>query len=346
MLGKGTMSKVWHAYRKNTSEAYAIKAIEKTVATSFQRVAEERSILELVDNPFVIRMYWTFQDNSHVYFVLEHAEGGDLVSVMQNFHSSGMSEDHARFYIAEILLALEYLHGMGIVVRDMKPANCLTTRVGHIMLTDFSHSIQLLDTGTHSRSNNEPNCGDQNECIGTPEYMAPETVQEHGLTKMVDYWSLGIMLYELIFAHLPWGSCGGIEELDVTHLFYSIITQPVCFPDGEGEGEGGVSVAAKAPITGLLNKDPSKRMGNGAADVKAHRFFNQPGEELDWATARRGGLVPPPRHLPWKEADAAPADSGNNITDEPHPAAATSAAAEKRRWTRILPAIRKSAARN
>jgi serine/threonine protein kinase len=96
-------------------------------------------------------MFWTFQDDFHVYFVLEHTKGGDLLSVVHRFHSDGMSEAHARFYIAEILLALEYLHEMNVVVCDLKPVNCLTTAAGHVVLTGFLHSKRLLSPGDPQR---------------------------------------------------------------------------------------------------------------------------------------------------------------------------------------------------
>ena len=193
MLGKGAMADVWHAYRYGTSETYAIKAIEKTPSTDIERVAREREILALVNNPFVVRMFWAFQDDFRVYFVLEHAKGGDLLSVVHRFHSDGMSEVHARFYIAEILLALEYLHEMNVIVCDLKPANCLTTAAGHIVLADFSHSKRLLGPGDPQRRVKSSfakcgsgvgvgNCSDTSDCEGTAEYMAPETLQDQDRT--------------------------------------------------------------------------------------------------------------------------------------------------------------------
>jgi protein-serine/threonine kinase len=316
------MGDVWHAYKKDTNEAYAIKIVEKAAAaTNAERVVEEKEILASMDNPFVIRMHWAFQDDSCVYLVLEHAVGGDLDSVMRNFHLGGMSEDRTRFYIAEILLALEYLHEMGIIVRDLKPANCLTTASGHVKLADFGHSTRQSDTGQSSprsicksldRINQEPasdTCSDGTGCVGTPEYMAPETLLDQSTTKLVDYWSLGIIMYELIFACSPWGDYEGSDCVD---LFYSIITQPVCFPDEEvgdtssddGEVQPGrcskrASAAATDLIVGLLEKDPANRPGG--FEVKAHVFFNLPGSELDWAAARRGELVPPIRELPYRK---------------------------------------------
>ena len=247
-----------------------------------------------------------------------------MCSVMHQFHPHGMSEDHARFYIAEILLALEYLHTMDIHVRDVKPANCLTTAAGHILLADFGHSKWLGDNNL--QSGNEPTGGEPSHgddcCVGTQEYMAPETLhQQVEAGKMADYWSVGIILYELMHAHLPWGPRGDTEA-EVQDLFFRILTQPVSFPDDEDEYTSsddelagdvrlvlvqprpsdrprrGVSVAARAFVTGLLEKDPSARVGNDVAAVKAHAFFTQPGAELDWGAALRGELVPPPRELP------------------------------------------------
>ena len=326
LLGKGSMGDVWHAKRKNTNETYAIKTIEKTTEVAHtERVCVEREILASVNSPFVIQMHWAFEDDSCVYFVLEHAVGDDLGSVMRNFHPDGMSEDHARFYIAEILLALEYLHRIGIILRDLKPANCLTTASGHIKLADFGHSTQQSDISPTSvcrsldRINQEPvsaSCSDGADCVGTPEYMAPETLQDQTTTKMVDYWSLGIIMYELIYACLPWGPC---ESSDCVDLFFSIITKPVPLThevsgvsSDEGKMEGGaivhtqprrrckrVCAAATNLIIGLLEKDPANRAGTDEAGIKAHRFFNMPGSALDWAAARRGELVPPTRKLPY-----------------------------------------------
>jgi serine/threonine protein kinase len=292
----------------------------------------EREILASSNNPFVVRMHWSFESNSSAYFILEHAEGGDLLSVMDNFYRRGMPEDHTRFYIAEILLALEYLHSMNVVVYDLKPSNCLTTMLGHIKLADFSHSKIVLGETL-----------DDISCAGTPEYIAPETLQEQDSTKMVDYWSLGIMLYEMLFSLLPWGSG---EDSDFDELFFRVLTQPVSFPDDEDVGEGGedtgirstgrggsgsgggggggeegaemvadgsevhvpVSAAASGLITALLEKEPSSRLGTDPAGVKAHMFFNLPGEELDWAKARRGELVPPPREIPRQPCTGAAAN--------------------------------------
>jgi serine/threonine protein kinase len=300
MLGKGAMGDVWHAYRYDTSETYAIKSIKKTPFTDIERVAREREILASVNNPFVVRMFWAFQDDSHVYFVLEHAKGGDLLSVVHRFYSDGMSEAYARFYIVEILLALEYLHEMNVIVCDLKPANCLTTAAGHIVLTDFSHSKWLLGPDDSQRRVSSSfvksdsglgsgDCRDTADCAGTAEYMAPEILQGQDRTKMVDYWCLGIMMYELIYARLPWGSC---ENIDIADLFYSIITQPVWFPafeDGEtssndeeitggaevqieqpGKRSRPVSAAATGLMGALLDKEPSNRLGAVVAQIKTH----------------------------------------------------------------------------
>jgi serine/threonine protein kinase len=259
---------------------------------------------------------------------------------MHNFYPGGMAESHARFYVAETLLALEYLHGLGIVVRDLKPSNCLTTETGHIMLADFGHSKRLSGNNIE-RSNNEQDDGAGSaQCVGTPEYMAPETLQDQPTNKMGDYWSLGIILYELVFACLPWGSCADTGTGEVEALFFSMLTQPVGFPDEEEDGIGigigigagvgaqpptaRVSEAARSLITGLLEKDPSNRLGADVAGIKAHTFFNQPGRELDWAAARRGELVPPPRELPVATGTATPSE---NLPRRGNPA----------QWLRVRP---------
>jgi microtubule-associated serine/threonine kinase len=170
LLGKGAMGIVWRARRKNTNERYAIKVIEKQSVEDIDSVIAEREILAEMNHPFVVQMYWAFQDEKRVYFVLEYANGGDLHSVIQNFYPDGMDEDRVRFYIVEILLAVEYLHSKDIVVRDLKPSNCLTTEAGHVKLTDFGHSLRLAKQKDNN-SAEEEDFGDEDEdsnCVGTP----------------------------------------------------------------------------------------------------------------------------------------------------------------------------------
>ena len=277
---------------------YAIKIIDKCHVPNVKKVLGERQILSMVDHPFVISMQWAFQDNARVYFALEFASGGDLASLVRDIYPHGMPEKTAMFYVVEILLALEYLHSMDIVFRDLKPENVLTTEAGHVKVTDFG--ISFREQGSNSNLSGDVS--------GTPNYMAPEVLNGKSQDKMVDYWALGIITFELIHAFSPWWSEEEGATIHTTELLFRILTRDVF----ENEPSTPplwtqLSRAARNLIYRLLEKDPHLRLGMHVTQVKTHEWFTQ--YCVDWDAALRSEMVPPQRKLPSLPAPGPPPSS-------------------------------------
>ena len=217
-------------------------------------------------HPFVVSLYASIQTKKKLYFILEYAPGGELF-----FHLSRerrFAEPTARFYVAELVLALAFLHAKGVVYRDLKPENILLGRDGHVQLGDFG----LAKTGVHAATE-----GTRSLC-GTPEYVAPEVLNKLGYGTAVDWWGLGTILHELLVGTPPWYT----EDRQL--LFQRIRGAPLVLPPF-------VSAAAAALLQGLLTKDAASRLGSraGAADVQAHAFFGA----LDWDALLRKEYAPP-----------------------------------------------------
>jgi len=218
---------------------------------------EERRILMSLQHPFLMQLRYAFQTESKLYFVLDFYKGGELF-----FHLKKMkkfSEMQAQFLVAEVGCALGYLHSLDIVYRDLKPENILLDSTGHICLTDFGLAKELGGDAV------------SNTFCGTPEYLAPEVISNAGHTKSVDWWSLGILLYELSVGMPPF------YDQNVHTMYTKIQTAPLQVP-------GTLSKQCKDLITHLLHRSPKKRLGSGKEDFKeiqAHEFWvNMNWEEL------------------------------------------------------------------
>ena len=280
-LGKGSYGTVWLVKQNATGRLYAQKQFKKASITVTKKLVEqtktERSILESVNrHPFIVNLYYAFQDREKLYLILQYASGGEL------FHHLAMekffTEDVAAFYIAELILALDHLHHkVGIVYRDLKPENCLLDSEGHLLLTDFGLSKVAVD---------DPNTPGGSRCnsqgIGTFEYMAPEVIRgDHGgYGKTCDWWSLGALAHDLLTGSPPFGGNNKTKIMD------NILKKKLVLPYY-------LSPDAKDFLTRLLRKEPNKRLGaKGSADVaimKRHRFFRK----IDWAKLERRELEPP-----------------------------------------------------
>lgn len=185
-LGTGSSARVHLAKTRVSNKYYAIKAINKKDLVSGRQVEHahnEREILGFVSHPFMVKLWDTFQSDSHVFLVLDYVPGGELFREIRK--NKKLTEDAARFYAAEVLLAIEYLHSQHIVFRDLKPENILIDRDGHLKLTDFGFAKRLPNDFTWT-------------VCGTPDYLAPEIIRSQGYTKAVDWWSLGILIFEMI----------------------------------------------------------------------------------------------------------------------------------------------------
>uniref|UniRef100_A0A673YKD0 non-specific serine/threonine protein kinase n=1 Tax=Salmo trutta TaxID=8032 RepID=A0A673YKD0_SALTR len=270
---------VYLVRHKETKQRFAMKKINKQnlmLRNQIQQAFVERDILTFAENPFVVSMYCSFQTRRHLCMVMEYVEGGDCANLLKNM--GPLPVDMARMYFAETVLALEYLHNYGIVHRDLKPDNLLVTSMGHIKLTDFGLSkVGLMNMTTNLYEGHiekdAREFSDKQVC-GTPEYIAPEVILRQGYGKPVDWWAMGIILYEFLVGCVPF--FGDTPE----ELFGQVISDEINWP----EGEDAPPADSQELITLLLRQNPLERMGTGGAyEVKHHQFFHT----LDWDSLLR-----------------------------------------------------------
>ncbi|KAI2609533.1 serine/threonine-protein kinase psk1 [Hypoxylon fragiforme] len=273
-LGKGTYGTVLLVKQRATGRLYAQKQFKKASVVVHKKLVEqtktERQILESVNrHPFVVKLFYAFQDHEKLYLILEYGEGGELFTHLNT--EKMFPEPVAAFYMAEMVLALSHLHDtLGVVYRDLKPENCLLDSQGHLLLTDFGLSKVAID-------------GEDGACksiLGTVEYMAPEVVQGQKYGKAVDWWSLGALGYDLMTGNPPFrgGNHAKIQQ--------NIVKQKVVLPYFLGPD-------AKDLLTRFLKKDPSKRLGSNMPRdlqiIKKHRFFRK----IDWKKLAAREMEPP-----------------------------------------------------
>ena len=258
VVGKGSFGKVMQVQKKDTHRIYALKTIRKAHIISRSEVAHtlaERSVLAQINNPFIVPLKFTFQSPEKLYFVLAFVNGGELFHHLQK--EQRFDVNRARFYTAELLCALECLHGFNVIYRDLKPENILLDYQGHIALCDFG--LCKLDMKDEDRTNT---------FCGTPEYLAPELLMGKGYNKTVDWWTLGVLLYEMLTGLPPF------YDENTNEMYRKILSEPLHFPGPEI-----VPPAAKDLLTKLLNRKPEERLGaGGSAEIKAHPFFHA----IDW----------------------------------------------------------------
>uniref|UniRef100_A0A671RG83 protein kinase C n=1 Tax=Sinocyclocheilus anshuiensis TaxID=1608454 RepID=A0A671RG83_9TELE len=284
VLGRGHFGKVLLAEFKMTGKLYAIKALKKGDVVTRDEVDSlmcEKRIFETINmsrHPFLVNLYGCFQTPDHVCFVMEYSPGGDL---MTHIHNSIFSERQARFYSACVLLGLEFLHQNRIVYRDLKLDNLLMDSDGFVRIADFGLCKEGMGHGDRTST-----------FCGTPEFLAPEVLTDSMYTRAVDWWGLGVLIYEMLVGESPFP--GDDEE----EVFDSIVNDEVCYPRF-------MSPESVSIIQKLLQKNPEKRLGAGEQDaneVKRHRFF----QGIDWEALLAKRVKPP--FLP---SIKAPADVSN-----------------------------------
>ncbi|CAF9915766.1 MAG: hypothetical protein GOMPHAMPRED_000846 [Gomphillus americanus] len=273
VVGKGSFGKVMQVRKKDTARIYALKTIRKAHIISRSEVAHtlaERSVLSQINNPFIVPLKFSFQSPEKLYLVLAFVNGGELFHHLQK--EQRFDVNRSRFYTAELLCALECLHGFNVIYRDLKPENILLDYSGHIALCDFG--LCKLDMKDGDRTNSESNINliqivlIKKAFCGTPEYLAPELLLGQGYDKAVDWWTLGVLLYEMLTGLPPY------YDENTNEMYRKILSEPLHFPGPEI-----VPPAAKDLLTQLLDRNPASRLGaNGAAEIKAHAFFNS----IDW----------------------------------------------------------------
>jgi PAS domain S-box-containing protein len=304
-LGGGDVGTVELVQLNGTSHTFAMKSLKKLDMqrrNKVHRLMTEMDILQNLRHPFFPRLFATLQSETHIHFIMEMCEGGDLHGLLSGLPEGRMKEAYATFYAAEILIALQYMHVLGYAHRDLKPENVMLGSDGHIVLTDFDLSfIHDAETPTWTkcdpiqsssaaydcihRSHEETpqhqsvivfslkSLARTNSFIGTEEYIAPEIIEGKGHTDSVDWWSYGILLYEMVYGKTPF--CGTHRNA----TFKNIKTAELVFPTRPA-----VSSECKDLLQRLLCKNPNKRLGThlGAEDIKRHPFF----QNINWALLR------------------------------------------------------------
>lgn len=266
VIGKGSFGKVMQVMKKDTKQIYALKTLRKHHIISRMEVTHtmaERTVLARINNPFVVPLKFSFQSPEKLYLVLSFINGGELFYHLQK--SGKFSMDRSRFYIAELLSALESLHELNVIYRDLKPENILIDYQGHIALCDFG--LCKLNMSNDDKTNT---------FCGTPEYLAPELLLNQGYTRSVDWWTLGTLLYEMLTGLPPF------YDDNVPTMYKKILQNTLKFPSFL-EGTDAQDLLIK-----LLQKDPANRLDE-AQLIKNHPFF----KNIDWKKLLDKGYQPP-----------------------------------------------------
>ncbi|KAH9941049.1 AGC/Akt protein kinase [Amylocystis lapponica] len=281
VIGKGSFGKVMQVRKRDTSRIYALKTIRKQHIIERGEITHtlaERLVLARVNNPFIVPLKFSFQSEQKLYLVLAFVNGGELFHHLQR--EQRFNEERSRFYSAELLLALEHLHELDVVYRDLKPENILLDYTGHIALCDFGLcKLNMKDSDT------------TNTFCGTPEYLAPEILNAQGYNKTIDWWTLGVLLYEMLSGLPPF-----YDEV-TDKMYQKILHNPLVFGDEIG-------TQARSILTGLLTRDPAQRLGvNGADEIRKHPFFEK---NIDFKKLLQKKIQPP-----FKPSVSSPVDVSN-----------------------------------
>jgi len=272
-LGKGSFSNVFLVRKKDTKQMLAMKVLDKSELKRRNQVEHtntEKNILSQYSHPFIVKLYYSFQNHEKLYMCLEYLHGGEMFQHLKE--AKRFPEALSRFFVAEVILALEFLHSKDIIYRDIKPENILVGADGHLKLTDFGLSKEGITsaggkaTGTKTRT-----------FCGTPDYLAPEIIKGISHGKAVDWWGIGVLLFEMLTGHPPFTGSNHKE------LYQHIVSDEVIFPEH-------VQQPARSLIRGLLCKEPENRLGSKtAAEIKNHEFFSG----LDWEMVYEKKIDPP-----------------------------------------------------
>lgn len=257
-LGAGNKSVVFLAVDCETKNPCAVKVMRKEEENGHKLATTEREILSSLDHPFLPSLLNHFESEKRTFLAIKYCCGGDINRLRNSQPDRTFSESTIRFYAAEVVAALEYLHEQRIVYRDLKPENILVQENGHIMLTDFDLSLRLMSV-EYGNEEKEYSGATADSVAGTVEYIAPEVLWGKPYSYSVDWWSLGVLLYEMSHGNTPFNGS------DRKGTFLNILSREPCFTRGTWE--------LKALIRQLLVKEPSKRLGS-SAEVKDHPFFH------------------------------------------------------------------------
>lgn len=264
-IGKGMFGNVFLAADKEKGTLYALKTVSRDKVDAYnlhESLLLEKEVMLLLDNLFVVKLVKTFKDAHRFYFLMEYVKGVDLFDGLRKM--SLLNDEDARFYIGAMILMLEHLHERGVLYRDLKPENIMIDEEGYPRLIDFG-TAKIVTTRTYS-------------VIGTPHYMAPEVILGKGYNHTIDYYSLGILLYECLFGKVPFGD----EEDDPYKIYQHVLEHRLSYPKFADP-----HFAAKALIEQLLSTNPAMRTGGDVDRLKAHRWFNG----FEWVIATQDKLL-------------------------------------------------------
>ncbi|XP_030647984.1 ribosomal protein S6 kinase alpha-1 isoform X6 [Chanos chanos] len=282
VLGQGSFGKVFLVRKKTGPDAgqlYAMKVLKKATlkVRDRMRTKMERDILVEVNHPFIVKLHYAFQTEGKLYLILDFLRGGDLFTRLSK--EVMFTEEDVKFYLAELALALDHLHGLGIIYRDLKPENILLDEDGHIKLTDFGLSKESVDHENKAYS-----------FCGTVEYMAPEVVNRRGHTHSADWWSYGVLMYEMLTGTLPF------QGKDRKETMTMILKAKLGMPQF-------LSAEAQSLLRNVFKRNPGNRLGagpDGVEEIKRHPFF----ATIDWNKLFRREVSPP-----FKPASGRPDDT-------------------------------------
>jgi len=270
VLGRGAFGKVVLCREKSTRTMYAMKILKKSAVfdkNEVEHTLTENRVLQTIRHPFIVGLKYSFTTDDRLCFVTEYVSGGELFVHLKNERSKRFTEERTRFYAAEIVCALGYLHKRGIIYRDLKLENLLLDKNGHIKMVDFGLCKDEIFGGKLT-----------NTFCGTPSYLPPEVVRNMQYGRAVDWWGLGVVMYELLTGQLPFYA----EERKM--MFRLIVTEKVKYPKS-------FSSEAREIISKLLIKNPDRRLGstNDAEELMEHPFF----AVINWSDLKKKRLTPP-----------------------------------------------------
>ncbi|NP_001025262.1 protein kinase C zeta type [Danio rerio] len=278
VIGRGSYAKVLLVRLKKNEQIYAMKVVKKELVhddEDIDWVQTEKHVFEQAStNPFLVGLHSCFQTESRLFLVIEYVNGGDLMFHMQRQRK--LPEEHARFYAAEICIALNFLHEKGIIYRDLKLDNVLLDQDGHIKLTDYGMCKEGIRPGDTTST-----------FCGTPNYIAPEILRGEDYGFSVDWWALGVLMFEMMAGRSPFDIITDNPDMNTEeYLFQVILEKPIRIPRS-------LSVKAASVLKGFLNKDPKERLGcqvqTGFTDIKSHTFFRS----IDWDQLEQKQVTPP-----------------------------------------------------
>lgn len=273
VLGTGTFGMVWLAQDRRTERTFALKRLQRAQIVLFKQqdnVMNEKLVMQQASHPFILKLYRTFRDSQYLYMLVELVQGGELFTLLHNQAAGKLANPQARFYASCVIDALLYLHSLSIAYRDLKPENLMIDTDGFIKVVDLGFAKRI-------RQKTYTLCG-------TPEYLAPELVLQKGHNRAVDYWALGVLIFEMLTGSSPFADHRRNDQIsicrNIVRLRYDF---PRWFPN-----------EAKNMVQRLLKRHPHERLGmsrDGAADFRAHPWL----KHTDWEKLRAKEL-----ESPWK----------------------------------------------